>query len=122
VLVQTEGALRWQARSAGVMTEQMEHLIELSRAPNIDLGVIEWRTPVEVFQNTGFHLYDEAAVVVGTRDGTAIITDHARLADYRRVFDELAARASFGEAGRDTLQRIADDYRRLLSSTGPDSA
>lgn len=69
----------------------MEHLIEFSHAPNVDFGVIEWQTPVEVFQNTAFHLYDETAVVLGTRGGTAIITDHARLADYHGLFDELAA-------------------------------
>jgi hypothetical protein len=119
ILVQTEGSLRWQAHSAEVMAEQMEHLIELSRAPNVELGVIEWRTPVEVFQNTAFHLYDQTAVVVGTRDGTAIITDRTRLADYRQLFDELAGLASFGAAGRDVLQRIGDDYRSLLSGTGP---
>ncbi|MGH3998524.1 MAG: DUF5753 domain-containing protein, partial [Pseudonocardiaceae bacterium] len=116
-LVQTEGSLRWQARSPGIMAEQLEYLIELSRAPNVDLGVIEWRTPVEIFQNTAFHLYDEAAVVIGTRDGTAIITDHTRLADYRGLFDELADLASFGDAGRHTLQRIADDYRSLFGAS-----
>jgi transcriptional regulator with XRE-family HTH domain len=115
VFVQTEGSLRWQARSAAVMAEQMEHLIELSHAQNVDLGVIAWQTPVEVFQNTAFHIYDDTAVVVGTRDGTAIITDRARVADYRSVFDELAALAQFGDANRDVLRRIADDYRSLLS-------
>ncbi len=113
VFVQTEGSLRWQARSARVMVEQIEHLIELSRAPNVDLGLIEWRTPVEVFQNTAFHLYDETAVIVGTRDGTAIITDRVRLADYRGVFDELAALAAFGDAGRGVLRRIAEEYRAI---------
>lgn len=115
VVVQTEGSLRWQARSAAVMAEQVEHLIKLSHAPNVDLGVIGWQTPVEIFQNTAFHLYDDTAVVVGTRDGTAIITDHVRVADYRSVFDELAGLASFGDASRDVLRRIADDYRSLLS-------
>lgn len=118
-LVQTEGSLRWQARSARVMAEQLEYLIELSSAANVDLGVIEWRTPVEIFQNTAFHLYDETAVVIGTRDGTAIITDHTRLTDYRNLFDELADLASFGDAGRDALHRIADDYRSLFRTTDP---
>ena len=113
--VQTEGSLRWQARSAAVMAEQMEHLLKLSHAANVDLGVIGWQTPVEVFQNTAFHLYDDTAVVVGTRDGTAIITDHLRVADYRSVFDELAALTPFGDTSRDVLRRIADDYRSLLS-------
>jgi hypothetical protein len=68
-----------------------------------------------VFPHTAFHLYDEAAVVVGTCDGTAIINDTARLADYRGLFDELAGLASFGDSARDVLQRIAGDYRSLLS-------
>jgi hypothetical protein len=104
VFVQTEGSLRWQARSAAVMAAQLEHLIKLSHAPNVDLGVIGWQTPVEVFQNTAFHLYDDTAVVVGTRDGTAIITDHVRVADYRSVFDELAVLAPFGDTSRDVLR------------------
>ncbi|MGH3912800.1 MAG: Scr1 family TA system antitoxin-like transcriptional regulator, partial [Pseudonocardiaceae bacterium] len=34
-LIQTEGALRWQARSATVMVEQLEHLIGLSTTPHV---------------------------------------------------------------------------------------
>ena len=112
-LIQTEGALRWQARSPTVMTEQVEHLIELGNAPNVELGVIDWRTTVEVFPHTAFHLYDQTAAVVATRDGTAIINDNARLADYRGLLDELADLASFGDAARDVLHRIAHDYRSL---------
>lgn len=114
-LIQTEGALRWQARSATVMADQLQHLIQLSNTPHLELGVIDWHTPVEVFPHTAFHLYDEAAVVVGTRDGTAIINDTARLADYHGLFGELATLASFGDTARDILHRIAHDYRTLLS-------
>lgn len=112
-LIQTEGALRWQARSAAVMVEQTEHLIQLSYIPQIELGVIDWRSPVEVFPHSAFHVYDDAAVVVATRDGTAIINDSARIADYRGLFDELCGLASFGHAAREVLRRIADDYRSL---------
>ncbi|MGH3915356.1 MAG: Scr1 family TA system antitoxin-like transcriptional regulator, partial [Pseudonocardiaceae bacterium] len=93
----------------------LEHLIGLSTTPHVELGVIDWRSPVEVFPHTAFHLYDEAAVVVGTRDGTAIINDSTRLADYHDLFDELTDLASFGDAARQILQRIAHDYRNLLS-------
>ncbi|MFY9808291.1 MAG: hypothetical protein WAK86_13620 [Pseudonocardiaceae bacterium] len=69
-----------------------------------------------VFQNTAFHLYDETAVVVGTRDGTAIITDRVSVTDYRRVFNEVAGLATAGNASRDVLRRIADGYRSLDAS------
>ncbi|MGH3798476.1 MAG: helix-turn-helix domain-containing protein [Pseudonocardiaceae bacterium] len=112
-LIQTEGALRWQARSPTVMAAQVEHLIELSNTPHIDLGVIHWRTPVEVFPHTAFHLYDDTAAVVATRDGTAIINDNARLADYRGLFNQLVDLASFGHAAQNILHQIAHDYRSL---------
>ncbi|MGH3549787.1 MAG: Scr1 family TA system antitoxin-like transcriptional regulator [Pseudonocardiaceae bacterium] len=112
--------MRWQARSAAVMLAQIEHLIQLSTAPQVELGVIDWRSPVEVFPHTAFHLYDEAAVVVATRDGTAIINDKARMDDYDGLFDELAGLASFGDPARDVMRRIAEDYRGLLSNAGPD--
>lgn len=115
-LIQTEGALRWQARSAAVMVEQVEHLIQLSNAPHVELGVIDWRSPVEVFPHTAFHLYDDVAVVVATRDGTAIINDIARIVDYGRLFNQLAGLATFGDSARDVLRRIAADYRGLLSA------
>jgi hypothetical protein len=95
------------------MVEQIDHLVRLSNAPQIELGVIDWRSPVEVFPHGAFHLYDEAAAVVATRDGTAIINNSARVADYRGLFDELCGIASFGHAAREVLRRIADDYRSL---------
>lgn len=111
--VQTEGSLRWHARSAKVMAEQVEHLIEVSNAPNVEVGVVDWRTPVEIFPNTSFHIYDETAVVVGTRDGTSIMRGPKRLADYRGMFDEVSSLASFGDGGRAVLARIAGEYRQL---------
>jgi len=112
--VQTEGSLLWQARSATVMTEQLEHLIELSKLPNVRLGAIPWSTPVEVFQNTAFHIYDVDAVVVGTRDGTAIMNDRTRVVDYRSLFQKITALASFDDKARTIFQRIADQYRSLI--------
>lgn len=119
-LIQTEGALRWQARSPAVMVEQMEHLVRLSNAPQVELGVIDWRSPVEIFPHGAFHLYDDDAVVVATRDGTAIINDRARIADYYALFEELTGCASFGNPARDVLNGIAEDYRSLLGIAGSD--
>jgi hypothetical protein len=112
MLVQTEGSLRWHARSPTLMIEQIEQIIELSRLPNVEVGVIGWGTVVDVFPSTAFHLYDRAAVV-GTNDGTAIITERSRLDDYRTLFDKLVATASFDDQARSVMARIARDYRSL---------
>lgn len=86
--------------------------------PPVQFGVIDWRCPVEVFPHNAFHLYDDAAAIVTIRDGTAIINDNARLADYHSLFDELAVLASFGDATQDILRQIADDYRTLEQHRG----
>lgn len=112
VLVQTEGSLRWTVRSSELMAEQIEHLIDLSQLRNVDLGVIRWETAVEVLPATAFHLYDRATAVIGTHDGTAIITETERIASYRALFDRLATTAVFDDECRTRLDRIAEDYRR----------
>lgn len=67
VLIHTEGALRCQAGSAGVMVEQIEAIVEASRRPNVRIGIIPWTTPVRVFCTHAFHLYDATAAVVVMR-------------------------------------------------------
>jgi hypothetical protein len=87
--------------------------VRLSTTPHIRLGIIDWRCPAEVFPHTAFHLYDDTAAIVATRDGTAIINDIPRLTGYHGLFNELTALASFGNAAQDILQRITNDYRTL---------
>lgn len=115
VLIQTEGSLRWHARSPELMARQIDHIIELSRLPNVELGVIDWATTISVFPSTAFHLYDRTTAVVGTNDGIAIMTDARAVADYRTLFDQLRAAADFGHDARATLARIAVSYRSMPS-------
>lgn len=93
------------------MVEQIALLIELSGLPNVELGLIRWETPVEVLPATAFHLYDRSTAVIGTHDGTALITAPERLTAYGALFDRLAASADFDETCQARLTRIADDYR-----------
>lgn len=112
VLIMTEGALRWQAGSPRVMTEQIDAIIAASELPNVDLGIIPFSAPVSVFPKHGFHLYDSDAVIVGTETGTAIITDDD-VAGYERMFGQLQDIALMGPDARPELERIAAEYRSL---------
>lgn len=113
ILVQSEGALRWQAASPGLMVEQLEHMIEVSRRPNVRLGIVDWRTPADVFAGHGFHIYDQRAVQVGMEVGTQLITDRQDVEQFDELFGDLERLASFDDAGREVLSRIADEYRGL---------
>ncbi|MGH3319845.1 MAG: helix-turn-helix domain-containing protein [Streptosporangiaceae bacterium] len=112
-LVTTEGALRWQAGGPDVMSAQLERIAEATRHPNVRVGVISWTTPVEVFPQEGFDLYDTRAVIIGTETATATITEPRDVVAYDKLFDDLEAKASFGAEARGILARVAEGYRTL---------
>lgn len=128
--VLTEGALRWNMGGAAVMVQQIEHLIEVSKRDNVTLGIVPWTTPVSLPLMHTVDIYDSRAVMFGTIDATALITDPAKVKTYEEHWDELvgagpqpvgkAANASeagfvtYGDAARAELTRIADDYRRIV--------
>lgn len=112
VLLQAEGALRWNLGGSAVMVEQIERIAAVIDRPNVRLGIIPWQTPAWVLPLHGFHLYDRRAVVVGTRSGTAIM-DEREVPDYEALFGELERLAVFDGEARAVLDRIADDYRSL---------
>lgn len=111
VLLQTEGALRWNLGGSAVMVEQIERIAVTIDRPNVRLGIIPWWTPAQVLPLHGFHLYDRSAVVVGTRSGTAIMGERD-VSDYEALFGELQRLAVFDGEARELLSRIADDYLR----------
>jgi transcriptional regulator with XRE-family HTH domain len=112
-MIMTEGVLRWQAVNPAVMTEQLDHIAEISQRPGVRVGVIPWTTGVGTYPRSGFHLYDSRAVQVATDVATALITDTQDVALYEKLWGELEALASWDAGAREHVERIAADYRGL---------
>lgn len=112
-LLHAEGALRWHIGSPTIMAAQLDHLAELTRRPNLQLGVIPWDRPLAMHARHAFHLYDTHTVIVGTESGTAFITDPVEVAAYDRRFAELEDVAVFGDEAAQVFERVAGDYRDL---------
>ncbi|MGI5330972.1 helix-turn-helix domain-containing protein [Actinomadura nitritigenes] len=111
--VMAEGALRWCMGGPAVMAAQLDHLAEISHRPNIHIGIITWTTPATVPGLHPFTLYDSQAVLLGTWNATAIITDQRNIADYEAYWDELQPLISWGDDARAAIARAAQDYRQL---------
>lgn len=112
-LIQTEGALRVQIGSSELMAAQLDALLDVMDLPNVDLRILDMRTPVpEPLTAGGFHLYDDVAVV-GIELGAATFDDPGDVTYFRRVFDQYHQAAAAGDQARTILHDLATSYRQL---------
>jgi transcriptional regulator with XRE-family HTH domain len=95
--VVTEAALRFRMCADDAMLAQLERLVALSALRNVKLGVI------------GFEIFDEDLVSVETHSAGLHLAQPQEIELYGRVFDQLAAVASYGREARAILLRVIDD-------------
>lgn len=112
-LIQTEGSLRWPLNSPAVMIEQLEHLVAISRRPNVRLGIVAQNQPVMFTAPHGFHIYDEQAVQIGTKTANALTSDARDLRDYLTLFGRLEGAARWGDEAREVIAGVTEEYRRM---------
>ena len=110
VAVLAEGVLRWPIGSAAVMADQLAHVIELSRLPNVQVGVVPARRPVQVAPVNGFDLMDERSALVGAETVTAFLTDQRDVDAYIELFADVRAAAVFGDEARAEIEQARGIY------------
>lgn len=110
--VLTEGALRTWPGTSGVMLAQLDKIASIATLENVRLGVVPWSVAVPEFPLHGFAVYDGTSVTVETFTSELTIDDDAEVAVYTAVFDAFDQAAVRGDAMRELLGRIADDYRQ----------
>ncbi|MGQ0776728.1 MAG: helix-turn-helix domain-containing protein [Pseudonocardiales bacterium] len=109
--ITTEGALGWRAGSPADMAEQVDRIIAATRLPTVRVGIIAWGTRAPVFALHGWDLHDQRAVIYGTADATAILTEPADVARYITLTAAMERIAVWDDAARAVLARISDRYR-----------
>jgi transcriptional regulator with XRE-family HTH domain len=110
-IVMAEGALRWCMGSPAIMVAQLDRLLEISHRPNVRIGIIPFTTPATVPALHAFALYDSHAVLVGTINATALITDPHNVADYEEYWKEIEPLVSWDDAARNEIERVREVYR-----------
>ncbi|MBB5954252.1 transcriptional regulator with XRE-family HTH domain [Saccharothrix tamanrassetensis] len=113
VFLLAEGALRWRMGSADLMCEQIEHLVQIMRRPNVQLGVVPWTADANLVALHGFQVYDERVVTLSVLTGNATITDPHDVREYLALFGRLERLAMRGEQLEDLLEGISRDHRKL---------
>jgi len=103
-----ETALWMGIGGVDLMAEQLRHLIEVSKLPNVSFGIIPaapnrhlaW--PVE-----GFWMFDDAQVAVELVSGYLTLTQPREVAMYAQAFTEMSSLARFGQPMRALVESAA---------------
>ena len=107
--VLTEAALRYRRCSLEAHIAQLDRLMSLSALPNVKLGIIGFETPYVVGPWHAFWLRDKDRVTIETFSAELNLAQPQEAELYARVFDGLAAVASYGRAARAIITRVIDD-------------
>ncbi|MFI1863392.1 helix-turn-helix domain-containing protein [Streptomyces jumonjinensis] len=107
----TESAVRWQLCSSSVMAVQIDHLVSISRLPNVHISVLPLteRVPDAPFHT--FVTYDDHLVTAELFSGRIVLRDPKDIDYYRRLFDFFVSHSAVGDDARAILETWADDYR-----------
>ncbi|WP_327677649.1 helix-turn-helix domain-containing protein [Kitasatospora sp. NBC_00458] len=109
--VLTEQAVRWSAIQPVAMSVQVEHLVALSRLPNVTIGVVlngavTGRGPMNTFT-----VYDDHLATVETFTGRIVFRDSRDIHQYLEIFAMYEAMATFGDEARLFLSELAAEFR-----------
>jgi transcriptional regulator with XRE-family HTH domain len=116
--VVTEGALRVRMCADDAMLAQLERLVALTALRTVKLGIIGFDARYVVSPRHGFWIFDEDLVTVETHSAGLHLAQPQEIELYGRVFDQLAAVASYGSEARAILLRVIDDLAARRPKNG----
>ncbi len=111
--ITTEGALGWRAGTPEDMAEQVKHIAATAGLPNVRIGIVPWGARAHVFPLHGWDLHDQRAVVYGTADATAILTETRDVARYVQLTEAIEQITLWADEARAVLERIANTYQTI---------
>ncbi|MFD9890648.1 helix-turn-helix domain-containing protein [Amycolatopsis sp. NPDC059027] len=108
----TEAALRWRLLSAPGMAIQLDKVVSFAALSSVSVQVIPLTVtmadaPLEVCV-----IYDDRLVTIETSASGLALRDPRDIAFYRAQFDYFSSCALGGEAAREFISGIADEFRR----------
>lgn len=114
-LVLSEAALRRVQGGAEIMREQMEHLVETTEQPNVELRVLPFDVPNRIAvasATTLLHLADQELSAVYLEDvlGATYLYEPEEFTRYSVLFERLRSASLPEEESRDFIAKVAESY------------
>ncbi|MDT3398722.1 helix-turn-helix transcriptional regulator [Streptomyces sp. B1866] len=112
--VLTEQAVRFPLLPRAAMADQIDHLVGITRLPNVRLGVIPMDAHMPGCPLNTFTIYDQRIATVEVSTGVLVFRDPQDVQSYIDEFSGYEACALFGAQARQLLGKWAAIARRDL--------
>jgi len=93
------------------MAAQIEHIARVASLANVAIEIIPFRTRVPVGPLNVFVVYDDRLVRVESETGLLVLRDLTDVRYYLDLFAQYQRYTLRGDAAREFLLKIADDFR-----------
>jgi transcriptional regulator with XRE-family HTH domain len=103
----TEAALRYTLAPHDVMLGQLDKLLMATALRNVRLGVIPFGALIETGAWNEFEIFDDRLVTVETFSAELRLTQPGEIELYKRVFDQMAEAALYGDQARRLISHVA---------------
>lgn len=110
LLVMGEAALHTRFGAVETLAGQLDRLATVAGLSGVELGVVQFSTPLPVYPLTNFVLYDDA-VLIESITAQQRLEGADEVALYERFFDQLVSAAATGPDAVALIQRVAADLR-----------
>jgi hypothetical protein len=107
----TESAVRWQLCPPSVMAVQLDHLISISRLPNVHIGVLPLSAQIPDGPYHTFVVYDRRLVTIELFTGRLVLRDPRDIEHYRALFAFFGHSALWSDEARSVLTELASEFR-----------
>jgi len=111
--VLTEEALRARVLDGNWMAAQIDALQEFARLPNVEIGVIPWRTRLTAVRPPTFYIFDSSMVHVELPHDYMSLTRRQDVTVYEELFAAQNKMAVTGAGFNAVTERIKRDHRKL---------
>ncbi|MFJ7325822.1 helix-turn-helix domain-containing protein [Streptomyces cyaneofuscatus] len=111
IFLLTEQAVRWPVLHRPGMALQVDHLVSLSRLPNVCIGLLPLGSPISRGPMKTFTVYDQRLATVETFTGRIVFQDPRDTAEHVRLFETYRSHALVGEDARRLLMEWATAFR-----------
>lgn len=108
----TESVIRWRLVSAPEMAVQLDRLIALSRLPNVWVGVVPLSAAMPEVPTSSFVVFDSRLVSVEIPHAEITTSEPRDVEVYLAKFERFEAVALSGDAMREMVSAIRDDFLR----------